>query len=167
MDYADHIAMMMSRLSGNDEEVKMTRDPNLPTYMHLYVGSGRATLAIQKMDTDVFRVGVAFCAPSDAYKRSTGRMKALGRVFQNAAPNTEMAFTIHVNAGERIKERAVEEFKTFIKTTYDFESKAGRSPLGRPLRIPMWVWTYFPGGPHKLNVSGRMPRTVNTPPQAA
>lgn len=56
------------------------------SYMHLHVGTGRATLAIKGLTHDVvdhqrlMAVGVTFCSPEDQYTRKGGRERALERL---------------------------------------------------------------------------------------
>lgn len=53
-------------------------------FLHLNVGAGKATLAIQERQSGeeqvLVAVGIAFCSPQDHYSRKTGRNKAFGRL---------------------------------------------------------------------------------------
>lgn len=51
------------------------------TYMHMEIGKGRATLAIQQIDGEKrVRVAAAFCSPHDQFSRKKGRLIADGRL---------------------------------------------------------------------------------------
>jgi len=51
------------------------------TYMHMDLGIGRATIAIQKIDGEKrIRVAAAFCSPHDQFSRKKGRLIADGRL---------------------------------------------------------------------------------------
>lgn len=75
------------------------------TFMHVQIGKGFATLAINldSIDTGLLEVGVAFCAPQDQFCRKSGRVKAGGRVQGHAKRNV-MFVPFKKEDGGRIKD---------------------------------------------------------------
>lgn len=54
----------------------------METYLHLDLGEGKATIAIQPNEDNTVEIGVAFCSPEDRFMKAVGRAKALERLKQ-------------------------------------------------------------------------------------
>jgi len=78
---------------------------NFTTYMHPYVGKGRATLAIV-VDGENVKVGMAFCSPKDKFKKARGREIALSRLQSDS----EYTFSLKLEANVKIRTQVYNKF---------------------------------------------------------
>lgn len=80
------------------------------TYMHPYLGWGRATLAIMHdVETGGTVVGVAYSSPKDQFSRKRGRLIAEGR----AHVGSFFGFDFVADPSRRVKEQVYEHFIDF------------------------------------------------------
>lgn len=103
-------------------------------YMHLRVGRGKATLAVN-VGAKECRVGVAFCSPKDQYVKRIGRAKALGQLQRWGVHKTRVnakhyVFAFGIDAKEgNLRQQAVSSFQAWIRSE--------QTPIANP--IPNWV----------------------------
>ena len=86
------------------------------TYMYLYVGQGRVSIAIRytpkRLKYQDAEMAVAFCAPTDQFCRKTGRNLATERLDIVTGPGAR--FVLPLKAHEHIKEVAARRLRGLL-----------------------------------------------------
>ncbi len=107
-----------------------TSKKELLTYMHPYVGEGRATLAItselnKNTQQEEIVVAVAFSSPRDQFARRKGRLIATGRLRSSTE---KFKFRFPFNKEMRIKEEVIRQFADFVHTAENAGHLSGSVP---------------------------------------
>lgn len=69
-------------------------------FMHLQLGSGRVTVAID-LEDNTARVAAAYCSPRDNFSRSKGRLISTSRLA--CKRKNTVLFTSQIPEGQRVK----------------------------------------------------------------